>query len=291
MRPTPFAESSRGPVRGVTIVGVAVVLAACGPKSTARAIAPTAEPCRGADAPKVTAAGRDGPAKAAPEPSAPPLPHKSPGGADPCVAELDVETDAYADSERNAEWVGKVRQSFLPPEQAESVAGPLAWRTVEALMARRFDQVATLVGPDGLCLRAAKGASCLELDARAIARCARSREKYDFPVDSGEDNPAPKTCAEAMDRVFLTRDFRHPTSIKVNCFPQPGRGNNAHSVVQRPAALFVDFHAEQTPWQSLWLIFDGKGEQDPEFCSSSAACDNAGRRLYLVEIMAEYWGI
>jgi hypothetical protein len=264
-------------------------LAACGP--TAMPPDPAKiEPCRGVErtAPREALDRHE---QTPPLLSATVKPRAAPPITDPCFGELDVENDAYAESERGADWGDRVRRSLLSRENAESVAGPLAWRAVEALMARRFDQLSTLIGPDGLCLRAAKGASCVKLDARAVARCSSSPEKHDFPVDSGDDNPPPRTCAQAMTHVFLRRDFRHPTSIHVNCFPEPGRGNNAHTVVQRPAALFVNFHAEQSPWQSLWLIFDGGGERAPDFCARSAACDNDGRRLYLVEIMAEYWGI
>jgi hypothetical protein len=269
-----------------------LALSACAPKSSIPTAAPTAAPCRASALPAAPTRS-NGPTQSPPAPpelTTAPEPPRSPITTDACFAEL-VAEGAHVDGEEDSEWETTVRRRLLPQEEAESVAGSLAWSAVEALMARRFERVAALVGPEGLCLRAAKGADCVQLDARAVARCGRSRERSVFPIDSGDDAPAWKTCAQAMDQVFLTRDFRHPSSIHVNCFPHPGRGNNGTSVVQRPAALFVDFHVEEEPWQSLWLVFDRAANGDPDLCAKSSACDNAGRRLYLVEIMAEYWGI
>lgn len=66
-------------------------------------------------------------------------------------------------------------------------------------------------------------------------------------------------------------------------------------VILRPASAFVEFYAEQTerePWLSLWLVFDVSPETSAsDRCSGNAACDDRLRRLYLVELQAEYWGI
>jgi hypothetical protein len=192
-------------------------------------------------------------------------------------------------------WAARVRERLLPASRVAPLVERAAWRAIDALASARFDDLASLVGGEGLCLRAAKGAACVQLDATQLRRCANDPEKRTFPIDSGEDGPHRLTCSEAMKGVFSRRDLRRPTTITYNCFPPAGRGNNSAPVVQRPASAFVEFHAAQTerePWLSLWLVFDVSAETPgSDRCSGDAVCDDRLRRLYLVELQAEYWGI
>jgi hypothetical protein len=184
------------------------------------------------------------------------------------------------------------RERLLETDEAEQLAVPAAWRALDALAAGRFAAVAAMLGKEGLCLRAAKGAGCIQLSAAEVSRCGADTKKVDYPIDTGQDGPQLFTCSEAIRKIFLKRDMRRPSGIRTNCFPPPGRGNNSGTILLRPASAFVEFHVASEPWQSLWFVFDESPETPhSDQCDSRDDCDARGQRLYLVELVAEYWGI
>jgi hypothetical protein len=194
--------------------------------------------------------------------------------------------------ENAPDWPKRARERLLENDRAEEIAAPLAWRALDALASGRFERLSAMVGKEGLCLRAAKGAECIQLSSEEVSRCGRDPKKRDWPVDSGDDGPHIFTCGQAIRTIFLSHDMRRPTGVTTNCFPEPGRGNNALPILLRPASAYVEFHVAREPWQSLWFVFDESNEtpgSDP--CDGRDDCDDRAARLYLVELIAEYWGI
>jgi hypothetical protein len=110
-------------------------------------------------------------------------------------------------------------------------------------------------------------------------RCATSSTEERWDVDDGSDEGPSYSCREAFVSIFFARDFRQPTAVKYNCFPELGRGNNASTILTPPVRqAYIEYFAAEAPpneaWRSLWLVFDGEPG-----------------RPQLVELIAEYWGI
>jgi hypothetical protein len=178
-------------------------------------------------------------------------------------------------------WEQEIRRNLLSTEAAKRSVGPTAERAIELIAERRFPELAAMVDPRrGVCLRAAKGASCRQMSARELAACGSSRKKEEWSTDTGADSGPKLSCRQAFAQIFFTRDFRKPDEVLYNCFPYPGRGNNSASLIGAPShQAYVDFHAEEVDqpylsWRSLWLVFDV-----------------APGKVWLTEITAEYWGI
>jgi hypothetical protein len=247
---------------------------------------------------------------AAPESSssatAPPAPSRADDpGAPRCALQGDLASfmQAYGSDQDDGgagdagAWETRVRSRLLDGDRAEELVGPAAWRALDALATHRYDALASMLGSEGLCLRAAKGAQCVRLTIEQVRRCATLPTKWDVPLDSGKEGPFFMTCSQAMAAVFFSPDLRRPTAITYNCFPG-GRGNNASPIVLRPAKAFVEFFVQprNMPSHSLWFVFDAAAttasrDASASACSELQPCDDDGRRLYLVELIAEYWGI
>ncbi|HEY3801026.1 MAG TPA: hypothetical protein VGL61_00410 [Kofleriaceae bacterium] len=155
-------------------------------------------------------------------------------------------------------------------------AKQLAHGVTAALKARDYAALAKLVGHDGLCLRAAKGAACRWMSAKELAGCGHGRRE-DWAVDTGADTLPRLDCADAFAKVFYNRDFAKATP-KVNCFPEPGRGNNSASILtdEVKTVMYVELYDEDDRgmWGALWLHL---------------AYDDVD--LKLVGLTSEYWGI
>jgi hypothetical protein len=86
-----------------------------------------------------------------------------------------------------------------------------------------------------------------------------------------------------MTRILFDRDYA-AVPPKVNCFPEPGRGNNSGSVITDdvPTDFYVELYAPEVDrppgtfksWRALWLHF---------------AIDGITPKL--AGVTSEYWGI
>lgn len=205
-----------------------------------------------------------------------------------CGWDAQLGASVFQDGATGGVSAAEVKSRLLEPEAAREQTSALAREAVESACSGRYEQLAALVGPKGLCLRGMKGGSCVQLSADEVARCGVEPQRSKWSLDLGTDEPEEfmKTCAQAMREVFCARDFAHPSSVNYNCFPPMGRGNNPAPVIARPARAFVEFHVvdpkNEDAWQSLWVVFDTRDE----------ARDADGRApLELVELQAERWGI
>jgi hypothetical protein len=91
-----------------------------------------------------------------------------------------------------------------------------------------------------------------------LAACSASGIRTPWAVDDGHSDNPQYTCSEAFRKIFYARDFLH-AKAQFNCFPEPGRGNNASPIVlSGPRIGYVEFHTEgEGGFRSLWLVFDG----------------------------------
>ena len=220
------------------------------------------------------------PVPAAPEPApATPAP-------DDCNVRATVEhfanktTRFWLDDEHaarvQAALVEATTQSLAVTDVVADDARALSARVTAALKAHDYAALAKLVAPGGLCLRAAKGAACRWMDPKELARCGHGRTEA-WAVDSGSDQPTRLDCADAFAHIFYDRDYAKATP-KVNCFPEPGRGNNSASIMtdEVKTVVYVELYDEDDRgmWGALWLHL---------------AYDDVDLRL--VGLTSEYWGI
>jgi hypothetical protein len=280
-------------------IGYSLFLFACGSPQTAPAARASSPPPRTREA-----CFEPAPPPAASEGTAAPAPQPEASGSPFAAVDARLERDCFLAEElgdqydpallgdQDSTFPKRARERLLETDDAEQNAVPAAWRALDALTMGRFARVAAMLGKEGLCLRAAKGAECIQLSAAEVTRCGTDKKKRDFPIDTGDDAPQLFTCGEAIRKIFLRHDMRRPSGVRTNCFPPPGRGNNADPILIRPASAFVEFHVATEPWQSLWFVFDESAETPgSDRCDGRDDCDDRGRRLYLVELVAEYWGI
>jgi hypothetical protein len=221
-----------------------------------------------------------------PEPAAQPpsvasaAPPAADGGTASCHwnEELSAAFSQIAPNIDEKAWLATARSRLWPEVYAERALTGISQEIVSALAHKRYDKIAALVGPNGLCLRAAKGADCQTLSARELTACAHSGKRTKWAVDSGRDEEPSYTCSEAFRHIFYSRDFLRKGKPSYNCFPAPGRGNNGSPVIRSgPAHGYVELFdpgSDTEQYQSLWLVFDGE--------------PNAP---VLVEMISEYWGI
>jgi hypothetical protein len=172
-------------------------------------------------------------------------------------------------------WIAQAGARLLEPYVAPRALTGVSQEILSALAHRRYEKLAAFAASDGICMRAAKGAECKMLGAKALAGCSASRIRSEWAVDTGGSVLPKYTCSEAFQKVFYSRDYLHAPA-RFNCFPEPGRGNNAAPIIlSGPHLGYVELHVDTDAGpRSLWLVFDGKPEA-PE----------------LVEMIAEYWGI
>lgn len=254
--------------RGSSLVALVVAVARCAsgtppPSATVAAVdtapaAPTAapEPAKVAapastppDSPKATA-------PTAPAPSGP----KAADAPDSChVSEqLALAYETMKPEVRKAQWLAEARVKLLLQEDAERAFTGIAQEIVSALAHKSYAKLAAFAPADGICLRAAKGAPCQNLSPRMLAACSASGKRSPWAVDDGHADAPQYTCGEAFRKIFYPRDFLH-SKAEFNCFPDPGRGNNASPIMlSGPRLGYVEFHAEnEGGFRSLWLVFDG----------------------------------
>jgi hypothetical protein len=213
---------------------------------------------------------------ASPPPAVPAASAAQPSDACHVTEELAAAYRNVGQGENEAVWTANGRAKLLSEEDAERALPGITQEIISALAHRRYDKLAAFAGPDGICMRAAKGAACQMLSPRALAGCAASGVKTEWNVDDGKDTPERYTCSEAFKRIFYARDFLHVGKPRFNCFPAPGRGNNASPVMASgPRLGYVELYSEGNDgFRSLWLVFDGSPTA-PE----------------LVELISDYPGI
>jgi hypothetical protein len=158
-------------------------------------------------------------------------------------------------------WIAEAGARLLQPDVAERALTGVSQEILSAIAHKRYDKLAAFAGPDGICMRAAKGAECKMLGAKALAGCSASRVRAEWSVGTGADEAPKYSCGEAFRKIFYTRDFLH-ASARFNCFAEPGRGNNAAPVViSGPHFGYVEAYSQtEEGTRSLWLVFDGKPE-------------------------------
>jgi hypothetical protein len=216
----------------------------------------------------------------------PPAPAPAPAPQDACNVRATVEhfasktTRFWLDDDHAARaqagFVDGTIASLAVTDSVADDAKQLAARVTAALKARDYPALAKLVGHAGLCLRASKGAACRWMSATELARCGHGRREP-WAIDSGADTLPRLDCADAFASIFYNRDFAKATP-KVNCFPEPNRGNNTASILTNEVntVMYVELYDEDDRgmWRALWLHL---------------AYDDVD--LKLVGLTSEYWGI
>jgi hypothetical protein len=183
---------------------------------------------------------------------------------DPCHIgeELTLAHEAIARSAEPLEWLRQARARLFSSDEAERALGGISQEIVSLLWRRRYEGLVHFTSPKGLCLRAAKGASCETLTLEELAACGHSPKRRPWAVATGQDASPEYTCGEAFRKIFYARDFLRAPEVHFNCFPEPGRGNNrAPIVLSGPARGYVEFHdpgGSDGIGRSLWLVFDGE---------------------------------
>lgn len=148
-----------------------------------------------------------------------------------------------------------------------------------ALAKRDFPSLTTFIGPDeGVCLRASKGAPCVQMPAGQLAKCGAATKRWKWSVDDGSDQTTTLTCRQAFDEVFLARSGLEGAEPSFNCFAEREDNNDA-SIVFNADDIYVEFHvpvSEEPPagWRSLWLVWS-----------------KSGTSFRLDQIVSHYWGI
>ncbi|HEX4451720.1 MAG TPA: hypothetical protein VH143_12665 [Kofleriaceae bacterium] len=225
-------------------------------------------------------------AVAAPKPPPSRAPSAQPAAQDPCNVRATVEhfaaktTRFWLDDEHAARaeagFVDAITAELAVTDTVADAAKQLAGRVTAALKARDYAALSKLIGKSGLCLRASKGAACRWMDARELAHCGHGRRQA-WAMDTGADTLPRFDCADAFAKIFYNRDYAKATP-KVNCFPEPGRGNNTSSILtdEVGTVTYVELYDEDDRgmWGALWLHL---------------AYDDVD--LKLVGLTSEYWGI
>jgi hypothetical protein len=225
-------------------------------------------------------------AAVAPKPPSSPAPPTKALAQDPCNVRATVEhfaaktTRFWLDDEHAARaqagFVDGITAELAVTDTVADDAKQLAGRVTAALKARDYAALAKLVGKNGVCLRASKGAGCRWMSTKELARCDHGRRE-EWAVDTGADSLPRFDCADAFAKIFYNRDYAK-AAPKVNCFPEPGRGNNTTSILtdEVGTVAYVELYDEDDRgiWGALWLHL---------------AYDDVD--LKLVGLTSEYWGI
>ncbi len=183
----------------------------------------------------------------------------------PCNVRATVEhfaaktTRVWLDDEHAARaqagFVDGITAELAVTDTVADDAKQLAGRVTAALKARDYAALAKLVGKTGLCLRASKGAAYRWMSTKELARCGHGRRE-EWAVDTGADSLPRFDCADAFAKIFYNRDYAKATP-KVNCFPEPGRGNNNTSILtdEVGTVAYVELYDEDDRgmWGALWL--------------------------------------
>jgi hypothetical protein len=176
-----------------------------------------------------------------------------------------------------AAWIEATTLSLQQTETATDDAREFAGTVAHALKEHDYRALAKLAAPR-VCLRAAKGAPCRWMDNAELARCGHGRSE-EWAVDTGASTEPRLDCAGAFAQIFYNRDYANATP-KVNCFPEPGRGNNYASIMddELPTVLYVELYDEDDRgmWGALWLHL---------------GYDPSSNKLRLLGLTSEYWGI
>lgn len=126
-------------------------------------------------------------------------------------------------------------------------------------------------------MRAARGAPCQVLSERALAGCAQSRVRTEWPSSSTDDEPPHYSCGEAFRRIFYARDFLHVGKPHFNCFAGVGEGAQRAPIIDSASHIgYVELRSEESDGaHSLWFVFDGDARA-PELVEIIS--DNSGSR-------------
>jgi hypothetical protein len=172
--------------------------------------------------------------------------------------QLELAYESMKPEGRKSEWLANARVKLLLQEGAERAFTGISQEIVSALAHKSYAKLSAFAPKEGICLRAAKGAECQNLSLHMLAACSASGIRTPWAVDDGHSDNPQYTCSEAFRKIFYARDFLH-AKAQFNCFPEPGRGNNASPIVlSGPRIGYVEFHTEgEGGFRSLWLVFDG----------------------------------
>jgi hypothetical protein len=165
----------------------------------------------------------------------------------------------------------------MPSAEAERALSVHAANIRDLLVAWKFAEVAKQAAKR-ICLRPSKGAHCHWLTRKQLADCPKSKERFGWDIDSGED-PRPMTCAEAFQKSFLSSPRLMSARVGYNCFPErPDNNPGTVYSVEFASDVYVEYYDpgddEGGGWLSLWLHFAKRGS-----------------RYVLTGITSQYWGI
>ena len=263
---------SSGAAVAVSALGAAMLVAACAsstaPPAAPAPVASQAVPASKSATEPTTTVVAQAPAPPPPSSDAPaPVPAAAPEASDPCHVsqELAQAYEKFGQGGDQREWTANAREKVLLQEDAERAFTGITQEIISAIAHKRYGKLAAFASSDGVCLRAAKGAECQMLSPRALAACAASGLRTPWAVDGAPGEGPRYTCGEAFRHIFYARDFLHVGKPHFNCFPEPGRGNNASPIVlSGPRLGYVELESDAPDgFRSLWLVFDGT-PQAPE---------------------------
>jgi hypothetical protein len=193
------------------------------------------------------------------------------------VAELDLAYDKLGQGQPKKQWIVDAGAKLLEPDSAERVLTGISQEILSALAHKKYGKLGALAGKEGVCMRAARGAPCQVLSDRALAGCAQSRVRTEWPSSPTDDEPPRYSCGEAFRRIFYSRDFLHLGKAHFNCFAGVSDGaQRAPIIASGPRIGYVELRSEEPDGtHSLWFVFDGD-PRAPELVE--IVSDNSGSR-------------
>jgi hypothetical protein len=170
---------------------------------------------------------------------------------------------------------------LLPRDRAETLARTAAVAIRDAMAREDFATLATYVN-GRVCLEAEKGGACRWMSQAELRTCKTRETREEWQVDTGADELPRLTCLEAFRQTFFSNPGLRSAPPAFNDFT-PREDNNGSSVLSSevPGDVYVEFFADGAQihdtwyhWQSLWLVFQSRGE-----------------KVELLAIQSHYWGI
>jgi hypothetical protein len=202
---------------------------------------------------------------------------ESPAGADECrvQAELGLAYERLGQGQPRKQWIADARERLLARDEAERVLTGISQEILSAIAHRKYEKLVAFAGKDGVCMRPARGAPCQTLSASALAGCAQSRVRMEWPRSAADPEPPSYSCGEAFRHIFYARDFLHVGKPHFNCFAGVGDGAQQEPIITSGSRIgYVELRSEEADGtHSLWFVFDG-----------------AARAPELVEMMSDHYG-